>query len=105
MMRIAALLLFLHRLLSATTMYTVVDLGGLSGSESVAYAVNASGEAAGWATAGIDPQAVSFTSGSGPTNLTSSAKAVDATATGINNAGWVAGTAYMNGTSHGVVWT
>ena len=105
MMRFAVLLLAIEGVLSASVMYTVVGLGSLEGTESVAYAVNASGEAAGWATAGVDPQALAFTAMGSPTNLTSAAHATDATASGINNAGWIAGTAYSGGISYGVVWT
>ncbi|HTP86031.1 MAG TPA: hypothetical protein VMJ34_03755 [Bryobacteraceae bacterium] len=83
---------------SATPLYTVTDLGAVSGSTATAFAVSSNGLAAGWSSDALgNTQALLF-GGTGPASLW-----LNGQATGINNSGQVSGTAWIGGSSHGVV--
>jgi probable HAF family extracellular repeat protein len=89
----------------ATTVYTVTDLGGPGGSASTAFAVSASGQAAGWETGALgETEAVVF-GGAVPTDLLAGSTWSQGQATGINSLGEVSGTVWSGGTAHGVIWS
>jgi probable HAF family extracellular repeat protein len=89
----------------ASPVYTVTDLGSLGGNTTAAFAVSASGEAAGWAVDPLgDTEALLF-GGASPANLLAGSSWLEGEATGINSSGQVSGTVWSNGTSHGVIWS
>jgi len=84
---------------NATTLYNITDLGTLGGDSSVAFAVSANGQAAGWATDTLgNTEAIVF-GGAIPQNLGAGQ------ATGINSSGQVSGIVSSGGATHGVVWS
>jgi probable HAF family extracellular repeat protein len=90
--------------LQASPSYSVSDLGTLGGSSAIGFKINDSGTVIGWAeTVYGYPQAIQSANG-GPLQPLASLSASDSYALGINSAGVIAGTAYVNGQPHGVIW-
>ena len=84
---------------TANPIYTVADLGG----PSTGYAVNSSGIVAGWSQNPSGGQQAFVSTPNGLNTLSSGGS--DSYAYGINNSGTVVGTAYVNGTAHGTIWS
>lgn len=104
-MRAVMLLLPLAGLLQADINYSVVDLGSLGGPSTVAFAINSSGTAVGWADSpSSDPTAFVAPSGSTLQKLSGLPGSTDSDAYAINSQGTVVGTSYINGQAHGAVW-
>lgn len=102
-MKTAVLLLIFAAAATANPIYTAADLGGLGGGPATGYAVNNSGNVAGWAQNSLGGQQAFV---SGPNGLQAlSMDSSDSYAYGINNSGMVVGTIYVNGTAHGTVWS
>src|SRR5258708_421028 len=104
-MRAILLLVPLAGLLQADV-YTITDLGTLGGSSTVAFGINDSGTADGWGQT-VMGNSAAFVSvgGGGVQKLSGLAGASDSYAYGINSAGSMVGTSYVNGEAHGVVWS
>ena len=103
-MKVIGLLLTLFIALRASPSYSVNDLGTLGSTSAIGYKINDSGTAVGWAqTVYGYPQALRSVNG-GPLQPLASPSGADSYALGINNDGVIAGTAYVNGQPHGVIW-
>lgn len=90
--------------LRASPSYSVNDLGTLGSTSAIGFKINNSGTVVGWAeTVYGYPQAFQAVNGAALQPLASLA-ASDSYAEGINNSGAIAGTAYVNGQPHGVIW-
>ena len=89
----------------ASPLYTVTDLGAVSGSDTTAFALSANGLTAGWAEDPIGNTEALIFGGAGPTNLLTGSSWSAGQATGINSLGQVSGTTWSNGTAHGVIWS
>ncbi|MGA2184758.1 MAG: hypothetical protein ABSH47_17190 [Bryobacteraceae bacterium] len=89
----------------ASPVYTVTDLGSLGGSTTTAFAVSANGQAAGWSVDPLGNTVAVVFGGAGPTDLIAGSSWSGGQATGINRLGQVSGTAWSNGTPHGVIWS
>ena len=101
-MKTIGFLLIFAAVAAANPIYTVTGLGGLGG-PSTGYAINSSGAVAGWAQNPSGNQQA-FVSTPGGLQALSPA-GTDGYAYGINNAGTVVGTTYVNGTAHGTIWS
>jgi probable HAF family extracellular repeat protein len=85
--------------------YTITNLGGLDGSSATTgYAVNSSGAVAGW---GLNSSGAEqgFVSTSGGLTGLPFGSGTESYAYGINDAGTVVGNTYIEGQSHGTIWT
>ena len=103
-MKAIGLLLTFFIALRASPTYSVIDLGTLGSSSAIGFKINDSGTVVGWAqTIYGYPQAFQSVNG-GPLQTLPSLSASDSFALGINNTGVIAGTAYVNGQPHGVIW-
>jgi probable HAF family extracellular repeat protein len=103
-MKAIGLLLAFFITLQASPSYLVNDLGTLGSSSAIGFKINDSGTVVGWAeTIYGYPQAFQSANG-GPLQTLASLSASDSYAMGINSAGVIAGTAYVNGQPHGVIW-
>jgi len=96
-------LLIFAAVAAANPIYTVADLGGLGAGPASGYALNSSGTVAGWALNGAGYQQAFVSTPNGLSALSSPNS--DSYGYGINNAGTVVGTTYVNGTVHGTVWS
>lgn len=83
----------------ASPIYTAANLGG-----TVGYSVSSTGEVAGWAQTPSGAQQA-FVSNGGSATALSFPFATETFAYGVNAAGTVVGTSYINGQAHGAVWT
>ena len=83
---------------------TVVDLGGLGGSESVAYRINANGMIVGWSQLASGATRGFYTDGNGVLTQLNVPGNSDTFARAINDSGTIAGVAYIGGQSHGILW-
>lgn len=88
----------------ANPIYTIASLGGLGGSTATGYAVNSSGQVAGWGQAASGGQQAFVSAGTGMQALPLGA-GTESYAYGINDAGTIVGNTYVNGQSHGTIWT
>ena len=82
----------------------VIDLGGFGGASGNGYRITANGTIAGWAQTATGDNHAFVTSGDGllkDLNGTASGSF----AYGVNNAGSIVGTSYINGDAHGMVWS
>jgi probable HAF family extracellular repeat protein len=103
-MKAIGLLLAFFITLHASPSYLASDLGTLGSSSAVGFKINDSGTVVGWAeTIYGYPQAFQSPAG-GPLQTLGSLSASDSYAMGINSAGVIAGTAYVSGQPHGVIW-
>jgi len=103
-MKAIGLLLTLFIALRASPSYWVNDLGTLGSSSAIGFKINNSGTTIGWAET-VDGYSQAFQSSPGGSLQTLAAlSASDSFALGINSAGVIAGTAYVNGQPHGVIW-
>ena len=84
--------------------YTIANLGGLGGSTATGYAVNDSGTVVGWGQAASGGQQAFVSTSSGVKALPLGV-GTESYAYGINDAGTVVGNTYVNGQSHGTVWS
>jgi probable HAF family extracellular repeat protein len=92
-------------LLKASPIYTLTDLGTVGGFSAVATGVNIFGQAVGTMTTSSGfMNAVSFQA-SESVNLTAGTTASNGQASGINNAGQIAGTQIVGGQSYATIWT
>jgi probable HAF family extracellular repeat protein len=103
MKNILALLTF-PLLLSASTLYSVTDLGSLGGPASQAYRINNGGQVTGWAqTSDLGTHA--FLSGNnGIQMLAAPAGSVTEMGNGVNNTGQVVGTSYLTDGARATIW-
>lgn len=105
-MRAAMLLFPLGVLLHASTIYSVTDLGTLGGSSTVAFQINSSGTAVGWGESAAGDLSAFVSSGSGLLqNLSALPGGTDTYAYGINASGTMVGTSWVNGQTHGEIWS
>jgi probable HAF family extracellular repeat protein len=103
-MKALGLLLAFFITLRAGPIYSVNDLGTLGSSSAIGFKINNSGTVVGWAES-IYGYSQAFQSTNGGTLQTlPSLSASDSFAMGINSAGVIAGTAYVDGQPHGVIW-
>ncbi len=103
-MKAIGLLLAFAITLRASPSYSVNDLGTLGSSSAIGFKINDSGTVVGWAeTIYGYPQAFQSANG-GSLQALASLSASDSFAMGINIAGMIAGTAYVDGQPHGVLW-
>ena len=103
-MKAIGLLLTLFIALRASPSYSLNDLGTLGSSSAIGFKINNSGTTIGWAET-VDGYSQAFQSSPGGSLQTLAAlSASDSFALGINSAGVIAGTAYVNGQPHGVIW-
>ncbi len=103
-MKAVGLLLTFSAMLAANPVYSVINLGGMGGSESTGYRINDSGSVIGWAQTPTGTEQSFVTSkGGGVQNVSPSSS--DAYAFGINNSGLIVGTSYQNGEAHGWIWS
>ncbi len=90
--------------LEASPSYSVIDLGTLGGSSAIGFKINDSGTVVGWSqTIYGYPQAFQSINGA-PLQALAPLAVSNSFALGINGAGQVAGTSYLNGQPHGVIW-
>jgi len=105
-MRILALLAIFTAIANGATIYSVVNLGNLGGPSSTGYQINDAGSAIGWAdTVTGSEEAFAALPGGSLQTLSNLAPGSDSYAYGINGAGAIVGTSYINGQPHGTVWT
>jgi probable HAF family extracellular repeat protein len=103
-MRTIGLFLTFVIALRASPSYSVNDLGTLGASSAIGFKINDAGTAVGWAET-IYGYSQAFRSINGGTlQPLSPLSASDSYAMAINNLGVIAGTAYVNGQPHGVIW-
>lgn len=88
----------------ANPIYTIANLGGLGGSSATGYAINDSGTVAGWGQSVSGGQQAFISAGGGLQGL-SLGTGTESYAYGINDSGTVVGNTYINGQSHGTIWT
>ncbi|MDQ2946264.1 MAG: HAF repeat-containing protein, partial [Acidobacteriota bacterium] len=98
------LTLFGAALLPAATTYSVVNLGSLGGSSSVAYHINDAGVVVGWSQTTLNDSHAFSSTGSSPQDLNQAA-ASNSFAYGNNGSGQIVGTSYINGQTHGTMWS
>ena len=103
-MRLVGLILTYVVLVRGDSIYTVTNLGGMGGASSTVYGINASGSAAGFAETATGAYQAFVSAGSGTPQNLSAPTASDSYAYGINNSGAIAGTSYVNGQPHGLIW-
>jgi probable HAF family extracellular repeat protein len=85
--------------------YTIVSLGGLGSSGSTTgYALNSSGTVVGWGQASTGGQQAFVSTPSGLQAIPLGS-GTESFAYGINDAGTVVGNTYINGQSHGTIWS
>jgi probable HAF family extracellular repeat protein len=101
-LKTVSFLLVFAAVAAANPIYTVASLGGLGGPGS-GYAINSSGMVVGWSQNSSGNQQAFVSTSNGLRTL--SAASTDGYAYGINNSGTVVGTTYVNGTSHGTIWS
>ena len=103
-MKEIGLLLTLFGVLRASPSYSVNDLGTLGSTSVIGFKINNSGTVVGWAeTIYGYPEAFQAVNG-GTIQPLAALAASDSYAEGLNNSGAIAGTAYVNGQPHGVIW-
>jgi probable HAF family extracellular repeat protein len=89
---------------SAGTTFNVTDLGSLGGSAAQAFGLNANGQAVGSASNLFGYTHAFTSSGSGMTDLTINTGASEGMASGINGAGQIVGTQFVNGQAIATIW-
>lgn len=103
-MKAIGLLLAFVITLRASPSYSVNDLGTLGSSSAIGFKINDSGTVVGWVeTIYGYPQAFQSANG-GSLQTLAALSASDSFAMGINSAGVIAGSAYVDGQPHGVIW-
>jgi probable HAF family extracellular repeat protein len=103
-MKAIGLLLAFFVTLRASPSYSINDLGTLGSSSAIGIKINNSGTAVGWAET-IYGYSQAFQSASGGSlQALPSLSASDSYAMGINSAGVIVGTNYVDGQPHGVIW-
>ncbi|HWY48359.1 MAG TPA: hypothetical protein VNX70_13315 [Bryobacteraceae bacterium] len=103
-MKAIGLLLAFFITLRASPSYSVNDLGTLGSSSAIGFKINNSGTVVGWAET-IYGYSQAFQSASGGSlQALPSLAASDSYAMGINSAGVIVGTNYVDGQPHGVIW-
>lgn len=103
-MKAIGLLLAFFVTLRASPSYSINDLGTLGSSSAIGFKINNSGTAVGWAET-IYGYSQAFQSASGGSlQALPSLSASDSYAMGINSAGVIVGTNYVDGQPHGVIW-
>lgn len=91
--------------LTASPIYTVIDLGSLGGSSAQAFSLNDNGLSVGSATTPFGYSHAFSSSGSGMTDMTVNSPASQGMAAGVNNSGQIAGTQYIGGEAYATEWT
>jgi probable HAF family extracellular repeat protein len=84
--------------------YTIASLGGLGGSSATGYAINNSGIVTGWGQGASGGQHAFVSTADGLKALPLGA-GTESYAYGINDTGTVVGNTYVNGQSHGTIWS
>jgi probable HAF family extracellular repeat protein len=103
LLRAIPILLLFPVLIPAGSIFSVVDLGSVGGSSSIAYKINDSGTAVGWAQTSAGVQDAFVSTGSGLQVLPALSNS-DSYAYGINSSGTIAGTSVIGGQTHGSIW-
>jgi len=103
-MKAIGLLLAFFITLRASPIYSVNDLGTLGSSSAIGFKINNSGTAIGWAESIYGYSQAFQSANGGPLQTLAPLSASDSFAMGINSAGVIAGTAYVDGQPHGVLW-
>jgi probable HAF family extracellular repeat protein len=103
-MKTIGLLLAFSITLQASPSYSVNDLGTLGSSSAIGFKINNSGTAIGWAESIYGYSQAFQSADGGPLQTLASLSASDSFAMGINSAGVIAGTSYVDGQPHGVIW-
>src|SRR3977135_3066219 len=88
----------------AATIYSVVNLGGLGGTTSVAHGISNNGIATGWATTASNANHA-FSASSGSLQDLTPAGTGNAYALAINDAGQMVGSSYIGAEAHGLFWS
>ena len=88
----------------ASTIYSVTDLDSMGGSSAVAFGINASGMAVGWAENAIGRTSAFASVKDGLLHLPGLSGASDSFADGVNDSGVVVGISYVNGQPNPVIW-
>jgi len=88
----------------AGTIHSVTGLGSMGGSPAVAFEINASGMAVGWAENAIGSSNAFASVKGGLLHLPGPSGAPDSFAYGANDSGVVVGISYVNGQPNGVIW-
>ena len=89
----------------AGSLGSIEDLGTLGGSQTTAFSVNNSGQAAGWGTNPFGMTQGFLSTAGGLIDLSSQVGGAESYAYGLNDAGAATGNYYSGGQSHGVIWT
>ena len=89
----------------AGSLGTIQDLGTLGGSQTTAFGVNNSGQAAGWGTNPFGLTQGFLSTPGGLINLSGQLGGAESFAYGVNDLGAATGDYYSGGQSHGVIWT
>ncbi len=97
-------ILFGAVLLPAAPIYSVVDLGSFGGSISVAYHINNAGVVVGWSQTAVNDNHAFSVPGGSAQDINQAASS-DSFAYGNNGSGQTVGTSYINGQTHGTVWS
>ncbi len=84
---------------------TIQDLGTLGGSQTTAFGVNNSGQAAGWGTNPFGVTQGFLSTAQGLIDLSGQVGGAESYAYGVNDLGAATGNYYSGGQSHGVIWT
>lgn len=103
-MKAIGLLLAFFLALPANASYSVLDLGSFDGSSAIGFKINDAGIVVGWAENTWGYQEAFRSPQGAPLQALASLSPSDSYALGINLAGVIAGTAYVNGQPHGVIW-
>ena len=91
-------------LLPAATMYSVVNLGSFGGSSSVAYHIDNAGVVVGWSQTTLNDNHAFSSTGGSPHDMNQAA-ASNSFAYGDNSSGQIVGTSYIDGQTHGTLWS
>ena len=103
-MKAVGLLLTFFVGLEASPNYSIIDLGALGGSSAVGFKINDAGTIVGWAGTIWGYQQAFRSDNGAPLQALATLSASDSYAMGINNSGTIAGTAFVDGQPHGVIW-
>lgn len=103
-MKALGLLFTLIAGVEASPNYSIIDLGALGGSSAVGFKINDAGTTVGWAGTIWGYQQAFRSDNGAPLQALSSLSASDSYAMGVNKYGAIAGTAYVEGQPHGVIW-
>ncbi len=90
---------------AAGPIYNITDLGSLGGASAQAYGLSSTGQVAGSASTASGYTHAFSSLGAGLTDLTMGSSATEGVASGVNSAGQIAGTQFINGQAFATLWT